>query len=73
MILRQRFSLAVSRSLPYEIRICSIFQRAVYYGKVNFRQMSNPAAYGRTDTPKMEQYLTTNRIHTLQQHSWKGM
>ena len=33
MILRYRFNLAVSRSLPYEIRFRFIFQRAVYYGK----------------------------------------
>lgn len=57
MILRYGFNLAVSRSLLYEIRFCSVFQRAVYYGKVHLRQMPNPAAYGRSDTHKMEQYL----------------
>lgn len=57
MILRYRFNLAVSRSLPCKNRFCSIFQRDVYYGKVHLRQMPNPAAYGRSDTHKMEQYL----------------
>lgn len=58
MILRYRFNLAVSRSLPYENRFHSIFQRPVYYGKVHLRQMPNPAAYGRSDTHKTEQYLS---------------
>lgn len=33
------------------------FKRAVYYGKVHLRQMPKPAAYGRSDTHKMDQYL----------------